>query len=38
MISVKHKGDFKRTETFIKRYSSDKNVMPILEKYGARGV
>ena len=38
MISVKHKGDFKRTETFIKRFSSNKHVMPILEKYGARGV
>ncbi len=38
MISVKHKGDFGRTETFLKKCSSQKNVMSLLEKYGKRGV
>lgn len=38
MISVKTKGDFKNTERFLKRYNDDANVMPILEKYGNRGV
>ena len=38
MISVKTKGDFKNTELFLKRYTDDKNIMPILEKYGEKGV
>ena len=38
MISVKHRGDFTKTENFLKKIGSSKNVMPILEKYGQRGV
>lgn len=38
MISVKTKGDFKNTELFLKRYTDDKNIIPILEKYGEKGV
>ncbi len=38
MISVKQKGDFKRTEMFLKKYNNDSDILPILEKYGKRGV
>ena len=38
MISVKHKGDFRRTETFLQRFKDNSHIMPILEKYGAKGV
>lgn len=38
MIRVKTKGDFKNTELFLKKYTNNGNIMPILEKYGARGV
>ena len=38
MISVKHTGDFKHTETFLKKYRNRRRVMPIMEKYGELGV
>lgn len=38
MIRVKTKGDFKNTELFLKKHADNRNIMPILEKYGARGV
>ena len=38
MIRVKTKGDFKNTELFLKKHIDSRNIMPILEKYGARGV
>lgn len=37
MISVKTEGNFKKTEAFLKKCSS-MNVMPVLNKYGERGV
>ena len=37
MITIKHKGDFKNTERFLKRSQSLK-VRAILEKYGQEGV
>lgn len=38
MIHVKNKGDFKNTEFLLKKYSEKENIMPILERYGDRGV
>ena len=38
MIRVKTKGDFKNTELYLKKHTDNRNIMPILEKYGARGV
>lgn len=38
MIRVKTKGDFKNTELFLKKHIDNKNIMPILEKYGTRGI
>lgn len=36
-ISIRHKGDFKKTEKLLKK-SIGKNYRSILEKYGQRGV
>lgn len=38
MIRVKAKGDFKNTELFLKKHTDNRNIMAILDKYGARGV
>lgn len=38
MIKIKTKGDFKNTELLLKKYADNKRVIPILEKYGAKGV
>lgn len=38
MIRIKTTGDFKSTESFLKKYTDKQNFLPILEKYGARGV
>lgn len=37
-ISIKHKGNFKHTERYLKRQQSDRRIKSILERYGARGV
>lgn len=37
MISIKQRGDFKKTETFLKK-SFGKNYLGVLEKYGQQGV
>jgi len=37
MITIKHKGSFKNIETFFTR-SKNMKVVPILEKYGAKGI
>lgn len=38
MIKVKTKGDFKNTELLLKKYANNKHIIPILEKYGEKGV
>lgn len=37
MIIIKHKGNFNKTEEFLKR-SANRDFRPILEKYGKKGV
>lgn len=37
MITIKQKGDFKNIESFFKN-AQKLNVMPILERYGAKGI
>lgn len=38
MISVKHKGDFKKTTDFLVRVKDPSRKMAILNKFGAKGV
>ena len=38
MIKVRTKGDFKNTELFLKKYTDSRYIIPILEKYGEKGV
>lgn len=36
-VVIKHRGNFKKTETFLKK-ASDLNIQKVLEKYGQKGV
>lgn len=38
MISVKHKGNFNKTEMFLKNASNGSNSLRVLERYGREGV
>lgn len=38
MIRVENKGGFKKTELYLKNCTNDRNIIPILEKYGKEGV